>query len=90
MAYKIVYAEEPKRQKKFDRKWLWVIGAAAAVITGRLLGWDAYLREFLIPGDAAVTVAAFENMLLMLRDGQPVADTFGSFCGEIINGAQIG
>lgn len=47
------------------------------------------LREHLIPGDRAVTSAAFSQMLASLRDGAPCTQAFTAFCREIIDGAEI-
>lgn len=45
------------------------------------------LVDLLIPGDEAVTVAAFENMAVRLKSGEGIIESFRSFCHDILTGA---
>lgn len=89
MAYKISYGQEPKTKRKPGGKWIAGLVLLALGILARLMRWDEQLRQLLIPGNAAVTAAAFENMLAQLKQGQTVIEAFGGFCREVIQGAKI-
>ena len=45
------------------------------------------LRSFLIPGEDAVTVLAFQTMTDDLRSGAALGDAFRDFCRVVIHGA---
>lgn len=45
------------------------------------------LRSFLIPGEDAVTVLAFQTMTDDLRSGAALGDAFRDFCQVVIHGA---
>lgn len=84
MAYRIVYGPE---KKKPGRKWKWWILAVvlAMALVGRYLGWGQYL----IPGDAAVTAAAAEDLVAGIAAGEQVRQVFADFCREIIDHGQV-
>ena len=46
-----------------------------------------YIREALIPGENAVTAAAFENLTQRLRQGEPLQDAVTAFCSDVIHGS---
>ena len=84
MAYRIVYGPE---KKSAGSKWKgWIAGGVIALaLLGRVLGWGQYL----IPGDAAVTAAAFEEMIAGIGAGEPLRQAFGDFCREILDHGQV-
>ena len=45
------------------------------------------LRSFLIPGEDAVTVLAFQTMTDDLRSGAALGEAFRDFCQVVIHGA---
>lgn len=47
------------------------------------------LRDFLIPGDTAVTVAALEDLAAELRAGEALPDALESFCRRVIAEAAL-
>lgn len=47
------------------------------------------LRDFLIPGDEAVTEAAVADFVKDLRTGENFSDAITAFCQEIIENANI-
>ena len=48
----------------------------------------AFIQEFLIPGDNAVTIEAFSTMTRELRSGVSFNDAIYTFCHEIIDDAK--
>lgn len=52
--------------------------------------WDAgadYIKEALIPGENAVTIAAFENLADRLRQGERLTEAVAAFCSDVIHGS---
>ena len=47
------------------------------------------LRSFLLPGDAAVTAAALEELSAELQNGEDISSALESFCRKIIQNAHI-
>ena len=47
------------------------------------------LRSFLLPGDAAVTAAALEELSAELQNGEEISSALESFCRKIIQNAHI-
>lgn len=47
------------------------------------------LRSLLLPGDAAVTVAALEDFAVELGAGDSFPGAFENFCRRVIQGAEI-
>ena len=45
------------------------------------------IQDLLIPGDDAVTKAAFVNMIGQLQNGNSVSGSLTTFCHEILEGA---
>ena len=61
--------------------------AVFMLIAGML--WPAMgtqIREFLIPGDADVTVAAFSELILDMREGESLGEALRLFGWEILHG----
>lgn len=49
--------------------------------------WEG-VSDYLIPGDAAVTRAAFSELTAQLHAGESVEDAVVAFCQEILDGAE--
>lgn len=47
------------------------------------------LRELLLPGDAAVTASALEDLARDLREGENLSFALGSFCKKVIEEAKL-
>ena len=50
----------------------------------------AVLRDWLLPGDPAVTAAAIDGLTESLRTGGELSDSLRAFCVQILEGAVIG
>lgn len=96
MGYRIVYGEEPVRWQ--NRKLRAGRVAACTAVCLMLFGtltvkfWPEgaeVLQEALLPGDAAVTRQALENMADNLKAGEAIGDAVVVFCREIVDGAQL-
>lgn len=89
MSYRVDYNPEMKnrypsvskiRKKLPIKPLLWSVVAVTAVygiISSGVLRW-------FIPGDPAVTTAAFSGMVEEIGAGEPVREAFLTFCKEII------
>ena len=82
MGYTIQY--EPEKSKKYpirNRNWTKVVVIALLIVVmlgvGLRSGW-------LIPGDPEVTIDAFEEMVVNLREGERVKDAVTVFCIEVL------
>ena len=95
MSYQIIY-DSPKEYiestgRKNARTGLTVgILAILALCVLRISGLGTALWQALIPGDPAVTAAAFQNMTSGLQNGQSISDAIFVFCETVIQGAQLG
>lgn len=47
------------------------------------------LRDALLPGDAAVTAAALQDLTAALKTGEPFVSALADFCRQVIQGAGI-
>ena len=47
------------------------------------------VRGFLLPGDGAVTEAAFSEFVGSIRGGESIGQAITAFCREIIEGASL-
>ena len=68
----------------------WILSALVAAILALNIFCPELISSFknaLIPGDPAVTTAAFESMVSSIGNGVTVGDAFAGFCREIILGA---
>lgn len=92
MGYRIAY--EPgrrikrteKRRNPFLFPLIVFLTAALALIS---LCWPEgkqFVLSALFPGDAAVTVAALEDMAQKLGEGVPLSETFRQFCLQVLAG----
>ena len=95
MGYRIEY--DLGQKKRYIIKFRWERAAAMTAGCLALFGlltnlyWPAgarALREFLIPGDTAVTGQAFEAMVEDIRSGTDISDAVTVFCREILEHAE--
>ena len=49
----------------------------------------AVLRDWILPGDPAVTAAAMEELTDSLRTGEELSDSLRTFCIRILEGADL-
>lgn len=83
MAYRIEYGSPPRRKK-------WKLLLLAAAVLAALLIPRQTLERWLVPGDAAVTKAAFAELILELRQGSPAGEAVAAFCKTVVQGAEFG
>lgn len=88
MAYRVEY-EPGKREKQHSGRFpLLLAGCILAflVLVNSLWPQGAQvLRQWLIPGNPVVTVAALESFAEELKDGQPISDSLERFCKRILD-----
>ena len=91
MGYRIVYGQEvcgsDAKQKR--RPWIYICVLLAVVSVIHLTGIGEHLRQWLLPGDSAVTEAALEGLADRLMQGQNFREAVTVFCKEIIRGSGI-
>lgn len=95
MSYKIIYNKKIGITTKYEERqnvlklkyitiaiWLLVVG---------LCVWQnkAIVIEGLIPGNNAVTVSAFGELVENLRNGTDISDSVVVFCKDILDHAQV-
>ena len=93
MSYRIQYGFVSKHHKLYNK----VSGKGSLIglflmvcLVLFCVFWESaksVLMDLVIPGDTAVTVAAFEHMTEKLKAGEGVIESFRSFCREILTGA---
>ena len=90
MSYKIVYGSQMHRVPIKGKGSPMAVGIAVFLILVLYLaaGAGERFRELLLPGDAAVTGAALQNMVENLKDGEDLSDAVTAFCKEIVENAQ--
>ena len=96
MSYQIEYPVTNRLEQRYNVKSgkkpmipvIVVICIILLAVSVYILGVDT-IREFIIPGDDAVTVSAFHTMQDNLKEGMPVKDAVAAFCTEIIESANI-
>ena len=93
MAYRIAYGPSGtvlKEKRRKRRKWISAVAVFALVIGILRLFWIGdWMRDFLIPGDPDVTVAAWNTMVDKLRDGSGIRLAVAAFCEQVLEGAEI-
>lgn len=94
MNYRIEYdgARVKKRAIRVTKakKWTIILVCAAVIASGFML-WPRgrmMLRDFVLPGDGAITDRALQGLVENLRSGQPMSDAVEVFCKEIIHGVE--
>lgn len=95
MGYRIDYPQSgkmPGKKKSFSRVPLLTLlfFLLFLFLTGRFWPQGAQtLRAILLPGDAAVTAAALQDLTSALKTGEPLSNAFADFCVQVIQGAGI-
>lgn len=91
MGYRITYEQSmirttflTKRVGVRNKKWLVTI--IICILIGVTLSNGA-VRNFLLPGDPAVTQKALNDLAVNLKEGEPVSDAITAFSREILNNA---
>lgn len=95
MAYNIRYGadalkyEVREKNAAYHNRTVAFITAACAVAMGIFLLRTPQARDYLTPGNKAVTKAAFAEMVQDIREGEKVTEALTAFCKEIIENAEI-
>lgn len=93
MGYRIEYGENGTAayfvKKEGGHRGMLTIGffLLFCVLTSTL--WPSrwqLAKDYLIPGDPAVTKAAFSEMTQQLKDGESLEDAVVTFCREVMDG----
>lgn len=90
MAYRITYGPKIRAEKRQPKSRGWMIAAvgALAIVLYVAGAWDT-LKDWLLPGDAAVTESALQTLTQQVEEGVDLGQAFAAFCREIIENAQI-
>ena len=96
MSYQIQYNPDfwkDRPQKKTERlngKFLniWGIILCVAALAVAFQYRDA-IKDYLIPGDCAVTTAAVNHLCEKLKDGEPIKEALMEFCFELCDNEQL-
>lgn len=86
MAYQIQYAGTSLIKKTIKAHHLpmkWIVGCCVVILFCGLFSLES-VREFLIPGNAEATKAAFASFTRELQEGERFSDAVESFCIELI------
>ncbi len=93
MGYKIEYGQTMQKTRLVDVKPFSlkrvVILTSLLIVTLLCIYSNDEVKNFFIPGDPAVTKAAFTEMVKDLGDGMSITDAITAFCAEIIEHANI-
>ena len=96
MGYQIQYGQtivktHISEQNKFrlSRKNGSILIVVFCILLAIFFGSRKEVRDFLVPGNSAVTREALSNMVSDLMSGEPLFDSFEAFCLEIVDGAKI-
>ncbi len=89
MGYRIEYSKDIK-QGSPRRSWALpaLIGIIALLAVLEFAGIKEQITAFFLPGDPAVTAAAFDGFLENVRAGESAGDAITAFCREIIASAR--
>lgn len=89
MAYRITYGPKVRGEKQRPKRRFWIFAAAVVlVLILYAAGTGETLKNWLLPGDAAVTEQALQTFAQQLEEGESLGDAFACFCREIIENAQ--
>ena len=94
MAYNIRYGADAVKYEIMERNTAYnnltvaFITAACAVAMGIFLLRTPQVRDYLMPGDKAVTKAALTEMVQDIRHGENITEALTAFCKEIISHAE--
>ena len=91
MGYNIEYGQTTRRRTIPSRKQRLLTGSF--ILLSILLAFlfcinNSTIKDWLIPGDPAVTKAAFSNMVEGLLSGENITDSVTAFCREILDHAK--
>lgn len=95
MSYRIFYENDiivkSMRGKKKKAPNLRNVTIAIWALVASLILWrnKTVVLDCLIPGDNAVTVAAFEELIENVKGGTGMTDSVAVFCREILDHAQM-
>lgn len=96
MGYRVEYSTSGIKRKEIQRKngKILLLTAACFLVFLLIVGgfWPRgvqALREILLPGDSAVTAAAWEELTQELHAGASVGSAVESFCREIFANAGL-
>lgn len=90
MGYIIQYdpeknAQYPSKAVRHGRKGRYfVIAIFLCMIFVLAIRYRSAVQDWLIPGDTAVTTAAFETFSDEVRNGKPLGEAIAAFCKEVI------
>ncbi len=92
MSYRVEY--QPVKQRKKGGSRLIALTALCLLLFLLLVNgfWPRgtqVLREWVLPGDAAVTAAALEELAVELKSGEPISGALESFCRRIMAEAEF-
>ncbi len=95
MSYQVVYPGNPeKRPKKKPVPFsLMLCGWLLAFVVLTVRFWPEgaqVMQKLLLPGDAAVTVAALEDFAAELQAGEQLSGALENFCRSILENGEIG
>ena len=90
MGYRIDYqsvAESGKTKQRHHPFLIFALCALAILLLNSILKEErSLLLNTLFPGDAAVTVASLDHMLMQMKTGTPFPEAFRIFCRQVIAG----
>lgn len=91
MGYRITY-ESPfksENRKTFVKKtiYLKLISVVVIAFAVSFALFNTKLRRMILPGDPVVTERALSELVVDIREGQPVSDAVTAFCREILDNA---
>ena len=95
MGYRITYESVGKKRKSLGPGHKRTLtGVLVLVLVLGAMGIKSsgldFVKNYLLPGDPAVTAAALEEMAEDLRQGESIVSAFRAFCEEIIeNGKKM-
>ena len=91
LGYKIIYDHQSRRgfyKRKYDpnRQKIAIYLAALMILTGSLIRpVRDKIKQYILPGDWAVTESAFDTMIHNIKNGETLYDATAAFCQEIID-----
>ena len=95
MSYQVVYPgnQEKQPKKKPVPFALMLCGCILAFVVLTVCFWSEgaqVMQKLLLPGDAAVTVAALEDFAAELQAGEQLPGALENFCRSILENGEIG
>lgn len=87
MGYQIHYeGTEPgaKKPGRFTARLGAGLLAMGLLVSGLWPRWADQLRQVVLPGNPAVTAAAWEDLTQQLRTGEPLSQALEAFCRSIL------